>query len=63
TGKGVAAGAKLFKPMYEAMENLKTGRFGFTETKVIIPEWTEGDWARESGTLVLREIYKSPFLK
>lgn len=63
TGKGVAAGAKLFAPMHEAMENLKTGRFGFTQTKVIIPEWTEGDWARESGTLVLREIYKSPFLK
>jgi len=63
TGKGVAAGAKLFEPMYRAMENLKTGKFGFTQTEIIIPKWTEGDWARESGTLVLREIYKSPFLK
>lgn len=63
TGKGVAAGAKLFGPMYEAMKNMKTGKFGFTQTKIIIPEWTAGDWAKESGTLVLREIYKSPFLK
>lgn len=63
TGKGVAAGDKLFKPMYRAMENLKTDRFGFTETKIIVQKWTEGDWARESGTLVLREIYKSPFYK
>ncbi len=63
TGKGVAAGAKLFDPMYRAMKDLKTGKFGFTQTEIIIPKWTEGDWARESGTLVLREIYKSPFLK
>ncbi len=63
TGKGVAAGAKLFDPMYRAMEDLKTGKFGFTQTEIIIPKWTEGDWARESGTLVLREIYKSPFFK
>jgi predicted NBD/HSP70 family sugar kinase len=63
TGKGVAAADKLFKPMRKAMENLKTGKFGFAQTKIIISEWTEEDWARESGTLVLREIYKSPFLK
>lgn len=63
TGKGVAAGVKLFDPMYRAMKDLETGKFGFTQTEIIIPKWTEGDWAKESGTLVLREIYKSPVLK
>jgi len=29
----------------------------------VIKNWTDEDWARESGSLVLREIYKSPFYK
>jgi len=63
TGKGVAAGDKLFAPMFEQIEYLKTGKFGLSDSKIVIQEWTDGDWARESGTLVLREIYKSPFFK
>jgi transcriptional regulator of PTS gene len=63
TGKGVAAGNKLFNPMFEQIERLNSGNFGFFDTKIVIQEWTDGDWARESGTLVLREIYKSPFFK
>lgn len=63
TGKGVAAGEKLFSPMFEQIESLKDGKFGPSETEIVIEKWTDGDWARESGTLVLREIYKSPFFK
>lgn len=63
TGKGVAAGKKLFAPMFERIESLKGGKFGFSDSQILVNEWTDGDWARESGTLVLREIYKSPFFK
>jgi len=63
TGKGVAAGEKLFTPMFEQIERLKIGKFGLSDTKTVIQKWTDEDWARESGTLVLREIYKSPFFK
>ncbi len=63
TGKGVAAGDKLFDPMFEQVERLKTGKFGSTDTEIIIQSWSDGDWARGAGTLVLRELYKSPFFK
>jgi transcriptional regulator of PTS gene len=63
TGKGVAAGDKLFNPMFIQIERLKSDQFGFPDTEIVIQKWTDGDWARESGTLVLREIYKSPFFK
>lgn len=63
TGKGVAAGDKLFAPMHQQLEQLKGGRFGSKDTELLVQTWTDGDWARESGTLVLREIYKSPFFK
>ena len=63
TGKGVQAGDALFVPMSAAMHRLKTGKFGYSRTEIVIQTWTDGDWARESGTLVLREIYKSPAFK
>lgn len=63
TGKGVAAGDKLSTPMFEQIERLKKGNFGFSDSQIVIQKWPDGDWARESGTLVLREIYKSPFFK
>jgi len=63
TGKGVAAGNKLFTPMLEKIERLKSGNFCFSNSQIVIQQWTDGDWARESGTLVLKEIYKSPFFK
>ena len=63
TGKGVQAGEALLQPMFETIERLKKGRFGFSRTEMMVHTWTDEDWARESGTLVLREIYKSPFFK
>jgi transcriptional regulator of PTS gene len=63
TGKGVAAGDKLFGSMFAKIEHLKNCNFGFSDTEIVIQTWTDGQWARESGTLVLREIYKSPFFK
>lgn len=63
TGKGVQAGNTLFKHMFHSIDQLKTAKFGFDQTEIVIKDWTDEDWARESGSLVLREIYKSPFYK
>lgn len=63
TGKGVAAGDQLFGPMLEQIERFERGTFGSSSSKIVIQKWTDGNWARESGTLVLREIYKSPVFK
>ena len=60
TGKGVQAGKPLFNPMFKTIETFKKGKFGFNQTEILIQTGTDGDWAVESGTLVLREIYKSP---
>jgi transcriptional regulator of PTS gene len=60
TGKGVNAGSVLFDHMFSAIEHQKTGKFGLSQTEIVIKIWNDGDWARGSGTLVLREIYKSP---
>ncbi len=63
TGKGVNAGDVLFKHMFSAIDHFKTGKFGFSQTDIVIQTWNDVDWARGSGTLVLREIYKSPGVK
>jgi transcriptional regulator of PTS gene len=62
-GKGVQAGGALFSHMFDSIEQLKGAKFGFDQTEIVIKDWTDEDWARESGSLVLREIYKSPFYK
>lgn len=63
TGKGVNAGDKLFKPMHQALKRMSSGQFDFMTSKIIVQNWSDDDWARESGALVLREIYKSPLYK
>jgi predicted NBD/HSP70 family sugar kinase/predicted transcriptional regulator len=60
TGNGVRAGDPLFNPLFATLDHLKDGRFGSNQTKIVVQPWADDDWARESGTLVLREIYKSP---
>ncbi len=60
TGKGVEAGDFLFNPLFEILKKINTGKFGSFQTQIIIKDWNDSDWAKGSGTLVLREIYKSP---
>lgn len=57
TGKGTQAGERLFGPMFSSMESLRSGKFGSYKTEIVINDWTEEDWARGAGTLVLQEIY------
>lgn len=60
TGKGVIAGDYLFASMHQALNKLKPGKIQFPDTQIIIQDWDDGDWAKGAGTLVLREIFKSP---
>ncbi len=60
SGQGVEAGDIMFDPMREAVK-----RHTFSDllalTKIVIPEWQHTDWAKGAASLVLQELYKSPF--
>lgn len=60
TGQGVQAGALLFDAMSSTLQQYYSSRFGRPTTQIIIQQWTEQDWARGAGALVLQELYKSP---
>jgi N-acetylglucosamine repressor len=60
TGKGVRAEGALFDPMFQAVNRYISPKFEGYGTQIIIKEWSETDWVRGAGTLVLNEIYKSP---
>jgi glucokinase-like ROK family protein len=63
TGKGVQAKDALFAPMFQAINKAVSPKFRDHGTQIIIKEWSETDWVRGAGTLVLNEIYKSPTRK
>jgi predicted NBD/HSP70 family sugar kinase len=60
SGEGVKAGELLFNPM-------RTTITGYTNpdlmegTEIVIQKWRDTDWARGAASLVLQELYKSPF--
>ncbi|MGD9160617.1 MAG: hypothetical protein PVG39_19530, partial [Desulfobacteraceae bacterium] len=60
SGQGVEAGDLMFKSMNDAVH-----RHTFSDmlslTKIVIPEWQHTDWAKGAASLVLQELYKSPF--
>ena len=60
TGKGVRAGELIFNDMMATIENYVSTKFDHSSTQIIIQQWTEQDWARGAGGLVLRELYKTP---
>lgn len=60
TGRGVQAGELIFDPMEATLNGYQESKFGRGVTEVVIQEWTDQDWARGAGVLVLRELYKSP---
>ena len=63
TGKGVQAERALFDPMFQAINKFVSPKFEGYGTEIIIKAWSETDWVRGAGTLVLNEIYKSPTIK
>lgn len=60
SGQGVEAGDLMFKPMNDAVNRHTFGDM-LSLTKVVIPEWHDTDWAKGAASLVLQELYKSPF--
>lgn len=60
TGEGVQAGALIFDEMYRTLDQYVSAKFGPRTVEFIIQEWTEQDWARGAGAMVLQELYKSP---
>ena len=60
TGKGVQAGELIFNPMHAALEQHVSAKFGRRTVEIMVQEWTEQDWARGAGAMVLQELYKSP---
>lgn len=60
SGQGVEAGDLMFKPMNEAVIK-HTFSDMLALSKIVIPEWQDADWAKGAASLVLQELYKSPF--
>jgi predicted NBD/HSP70 family sugar kinase/biotin operon repressor len=60
TGKGVQAGELIFNAMHAALEQHVSAKFGRRTVEIMVQEWTEQDWARGAGAMVLQELYKSP---
>jgi hypothetical protein len=46
--------------MYSTLAAYLSANFGPRTTEIIVQQWTEQDWARGAGALVLQELYKSP---
>jgi len=63
TGKGVQAGNTLFDPMYQSINRSISKKFKDYGTKIVINKWSDKDWVKGAGTLVLKEIYRSPTTK
>jgi predicted NBD/HSP70 family sugar kinase len=60
SGEGVRAGDLMFAPMREAVEKYTNPEI-FEITEIVVQKWRDTDWARGAASLVLQEIYKSPF--
>jgi transcriptional regulator of PTS gene len=60
TGQSVRAGDLIFDDMYSTLAAYLSANFGPRTTEIIVQQWTEQDWARGAGALVLQELYKSP---
>jgi hypothetical protein len=46
--------------MQAALDRYVSAKFGRRRVEIMVQEWTEQDWARGAGAMVLQELYKSP---
>ncbi len=60
TGSAVMVGDLMFKTMNEAVQSRIDVDLGHS-VDIVIPEWHHTDWAQGAASLVLQELYKSPF--
>ncbi len=59
-GEGVRAGSLLFEPMQKMIKAHTTPDM-YETLQIVIQKWQDTDWARGAASLVLQELYKSPF--
>jgi hypothetical protein len=50
----------MFLPMMDSIKKF-TNQFQLESVEIVIEKWRDTDWARGAASLVLQEIYKSPF--
>ena len=60
SGDGVKAGDLMFATMRRAINNQANPGL-CSDLEVIIHKWRDIDWARGAASLVLQELYKSPY--
>lgn len=60
SGDGVKAGDLMFEPMRKAIDTHVNPGLR-SDLEVVIHKWRDIDWARGAASLVLQELYKSPF--
>lgn len=60
SGDGVKAGDLMFEHMQKTIRNYSNEEI-LKSTEFVIQEWQDTDWARGAASLVLQELYKSPF--
>lgn len=60
SGEGVKAGDLMFAGMQEVLSK-QTNPAHERATKIVIQKWRDTDWARGAASLVLQELYRSPF--
>ncbi len=63
TGKGVRAETAMFNAMFQSINAHVSEKFKDYGTEILIKEWSDKEWVKGAGTLVLQEIYKSPARK
>lgn len=60
SGDGVKAGDLMFAGMREVLSK-QTNPAHERATRIVIQKWRDTDWARGAASLVLQELYRSPF--
>ena len=60
SGEGVRAGDLMFNSMHKAIR-AHTNTELRKSVKIVIQKWRDTDWAHGAASLVLQELYKSPF--
>ena len=50
----------LFDAMYQSLASNRGLKSSFDPPEIIVQNWTDLDWARGAGALVLQELFKSP---
>ncbi|WP_167506085.1 ROK family transcriptional regulator [Desulfosediminicola flagellatus] len=60
TGTAVRAGEYLIQPLKDSLADHTANMCGPVEDLIFVQEWSDKQWARGAGSLVLQELYKSP---